>query len=102
MDLSPGSRTEPETFRAWRITIVDLSFITEDSFLMVVAISKPAVGRSFKATISSQRFRLGRGFFKNLVWHFSHAHVKFEHRRFRAPPPTIDLPMSPYEFDFRM
>src|SRR6266550_6788594 len=69
---------------------------------MVARAISTAPERSFRSTISGQRFRLGGGFFKNLSWHFSHGDVKFKHRSFRAPPPTIHLPMSTHEFDFRM
>src|SRR5256885_130883 len=103
MDLSPGNRKEPETFRAGRITTVEPWFIADGCFLIVArAISKSAPGRSFESTMLGERFRVRGGFFKNLSWHFSHGDVKLEHRNLRASPPTIDLPMSPNEFDFRM
>src|SRR5882724_2787291 len=52
--------------------------------------------------VSGQGFRLGGGFFKNLGWHLSHGDVKFERGSLGATAPTIDLPMSAHEFDFRM
>src|ERR1700682_5608789 len=98
MDLSPGSRKEPETFRAGRITTVEPWFIVGGCFLIVArAISNSAPGRSFESTILGQRLRLGGGFFENVSWHFSHGDVKFEHRGLRAASPAIDLPMRAHE-----
>src|SRR5438105_5863604 len=70
--------------------------------MVVSAIAQSPAGGVSQEKILGQRFRLCGGFFENVSWHFSHGDVKFEHRDLRASPPTINLPMSPHEFDFRM
>jgi hypothetical protein len=44
-------------------------------------------------SLLSQRFGLSRGFLQNIGRYFPDGEMEFEHRRFCAASPTVDLPV---------